>query len=200
MVYSRHVEWGVNIDIWDLFILGGTHILCLVCPNHESMPEFPPALNISLGGGGALSFCLCAQNCIFFSVLGKGVYELLQNSMTSKKKRRKKVGPNLCPILPEFCQSIAQICQNFAKYHPNFDTLAILLNLFIIIFFFFFFFFWGGGGAQCPLPSPVSYTYGWKPSTVNMMLKKNACWLWLICICVYIAYFTIWSKYVSLYF
>ena len=32
---------------------------------------------------------------------------------------------------------------------------------------------------------------------LKVHLVKNACWLWLICICVYIAYFfTIWSKYV----
>ena len=35
---------------------GGTHISCSSCPNHESMPESPPALTISMswgrGGGG----------------------------------------------------------------------------------------------------------------------------------------------------
>ena len=90
MYMSRIHAKSCSIGVWDLFIWGGggcIHIFGPLCPNHESMPEFPPALKISLSGGrggGELVhlFCLPARPKsvleLLYSRIGLGVHDIPQ--------------------------------------------------------------------------------------------------------------------------
>ena len=159
-MHCKHV-----IGVWDLFIGGGgggrgAHTFWQTYPNHESMPESPPALKILLsggvfvcvwgGGGGGEgvmhSFCVCVpQKCtVFYPRIMQVTPDKIFRQET--KNEIKKVFPeslhnfypNFVQTLPKFARILSECRKNFARIRYN-----------SIFFFFFFFFFGGEHSAPC---------------------------------------------------